>query len=94
MVHAMSGTGAWSGPTFLLTRGGTNSATEGLMAPTLFWQLDLMTMLDVAAAFDTEQEARDACNAISDLVSRVVPDLRQQQQEQADPAAEIGFWNT
>ena len=65
MVQAVTSTGAWSGPTFALTRGGTNKDTEGLMAPALFRQLDLTTMLDVASAFDTEQEVRDACRSAS-----------------------------
>ena len=65
MVQAMTSTGAWSGPTFMLTRGGTNKDTEGLIAPALFRQLDLTTMLDVASAFDTEQEVRDASRLAS-----------------------------
>ena len=53
------------GPTFVLTRGGGSPATEGVRAPPIFLQMGLTSMLDVAEAFDDEQDVRETLRAIS-----------------------------
>ena len=51
------------GPTFLLTRGGSATSTEGVVAPIRLQQLGITSMLDLAEAFTDEEEVRSAIGA-------------------------------
>merc|ERR1712129_648036 len=51
------------GPTFLLTRGGSDQSTEGVAAPRCLQQLGITSMLDLADAFSEEEEVRSAIGA-------------------------------
>ena len=51
------------GPTFLLTRGGSDQSTEGVAAPLCLQQLGITSMLDLADAFSDEEEVRSAIGA-------------------------------
>ena len=84
MVQAEVCHGGGSGSTFLLQRGCTNQATEGVRAPTVLRDMGLTSMLDLAGAFDSVQEVRSACRS-ADQPSVDMAETAWQQSKQRAP---------
>ena len=58
IVHAMGYSAVGSGSTFLLTRGLSDHTTEGVLAPRVFLDMGITTMVDLADSFATDGEVR------------------------------------